>query len=150
MPAENRYGKVVNSGHPAPGVTLSQLCCGALHPSLCCASVLGQQQSFRSLVTLEKDELMKDLLVSSKVGRKNRWLSKPAQRGEKIEPINVHRHACNSEDWHFCRLIPCCVYWIHNFLLFQQDNSHKNKTSTDRAACHNTLAHTATFPLLGS
>lgn len=59
-------------------------------------SVLGQQHSPRSLVT-EKNELMKDLLASSKVERKNGWLSKSAQRGEKIEPISIHREACNSE-----------------------------------------------------
>jgi hypothetical protein len=40
---------------------------------------------------------MKDFLASSKVERKSCWLSKLAQRGEKIEPISVHRQACNSE-----------------------------------------------------
>jgi len=60
-------------------------------------SVLGQQQSPRSFVTLEKNELMKDLLASSKVERKNCWLSKLAQRGERIELIVLRRQACNSE-----------------------------------------------------
>jgi len=68
-PAENRYGKVVKSGGPLPGVTLSQLRCGALLPSLCCVSVLGHQQSPRSLVTLEKNEVIKNL-SSGKMERK--------------------------------------------------------------------------------
>ena len=86
----------MNSGVPLPGVTLSQLFCGALFPSLCRANVYGQQQSPGSFVTLEKNVLVKDL-SSSKMERIKSWLSKPAQRGEKIEPISLHRHACNSE-----------------------------------------------------
>ena len=119
----------MNSGGPPPGVTLSQLCCGALLPSLCCANVLAQWQSPISLVTLERNnELRKDLLASSKVERKNCWLSNPAQRGKKIEPISVHKEAWNSEGWHFCRFIPCCVQWIHNFLRSSRRTIHTKQT----------------------
>jgi hypothetical protein len=118
--------------------------------SLCCASVLGQWQSPRSLVTLEKNDLMKNLLASSKAERKRSWLSKSTQRGEKIEPINVHKHAYNSEDWHFCRLIPCCSRYTISSFSSRRTIHTKTNTPTDMTARYNTLARTPTFKFVSS
>jgi len=72
----------VNSGVPQLGVSLSQLCCDALLKSQCCANAFGERQSPISFVTVEKNELVKDLSSSKMERKKEPVVEARPRRGE--------------------------------------------------------------------